>query len=97
MKEFLKRYCIWAYETSWAWDNHTCATGFQLGLTDPERHHRNNEREKYREKLRLPENLDLLPAAVFTVGVTWRLAGSLIAVSIVQLGAKAMAALGRIK
>ena len=86
MKELLKTYSIRAHEVSRACDNYTCAAGFKLGHTDPYRHHRNNEREKYREIMRFPENIGLIPVAIFSIGVTWRLMISLVCASVLRVG-----------
>ena len=90
MLELLKAYSIRAHQASIACDNYTCAAGFQLGHTDPERHRRNNEREKYREIMRFPENIGVIPVAILSLGVTWRLLVSLVCVLILRVGTKLM-------
>lgn len=85
MKDLLKSYCIRAHEASRACDNYTCAAGFKLGHNDP-RHQRNNEREKYREIMRFPENIGFIPVAIFTIGVTQRLLVSLMCAFVLRAG-----------
>ena len=86
MKELLKNYSIRAHEVARACDNYTCAAGYKLGHTDPYHHLRNNEREKYREMMRFPERIGLIPLAIFALGVTWRLLVSLICASVLHAG-----------
>ena len=86
MKELLKAYSIRAHEASRACDNYTCAAGFKLGYTDAQQHMRNNERDKYMQVLRFPENLPLAPVVIFSIGVTWRLMKSAACAAILRVG-----------
>lgn len=86
MKELLKTYSIRAHEASRACDNYTCAAGFKIGHPNPHQHLRNNEREKYREIMQFPENIGLIPVAIFSIGVTWRLLVSLVCASVLRVG-----------
>ena len=86
MKSLLQTYSIRAHEASRACDNYTCAAGFKLGYTDAERHMRNNERDKYMQVLRFPENLPLVPVVIFSIGVTWRLMKSVACAAILRVG-----------
>ena len=86
MLTLLKNYSIRAHEAARACDNYTCAAGFKLGHTDRERHTRNNEREKYREIMRFPENIGSIPVAIFSMGVTQRLLVSLICAFMLRAG-----------
>lgn len=86
MKNILMNYSLRAHDVSRACDNYTCATGYQLGLTDPGRHLRNVEREKYRQTMRFPENIGLVPVAIFSVGVTCRLVTSVFCAVLLRIG-----------
>jgi hypothetical protein len=88
MKEMLKAYSIRAHEASRACDNFTCAAGFKLGYTDTHQHLRNNERDKYMQVLRIPENLPLVPVVVFAIGVTCRLVRSVFCAAILRAGSQ---------
>ena len=86
MKELLKAYAIRAHEVSRACDNFTCAAGHKLGHTDSAPHLRNNERDKYMEVMRFPENIPLIPVVIFSIGVTWRLMVSLLCATVLRAG-----------
>lgn len=86
MKSMLQTYSIRAHEASRACDNYTCAVGFKLGYTDAQQHMRNNERDKYMQVLRFPENLPLPPVVIFSIGVTWRLMKSVAFATILRVG-----------
>lgn len=88
MKKLLEAYSIRAHEASRACDNYTCAAGFKLGYTDAQRHMRNNERDKYMQVMRLPENLPWLPVVIFSIGVTFRLVRSLACAAVLRVGAR---------
>jgi hypothetical protein len=86
MKTLLMNYSLRAHEISRACDDYTCATGYQLGLTEPARHLRNVEREKYRQTMQFPKNIGLIPVAIFSIGVTYRLVTSVICAVVVRMG-----------
>ncbi len=88
MKKLLEAYSIRAHEASRACDNYTCAAGFKLGYTDAQRHMRNNERDKYMQVMRFPENLPIVPVVIFTIGVTLRLMRSVACAAIVRAGSR---------
>ena len=91
MLTLLKNYSIRAHEAARACDNYTCAAGFKLGHSDPYRHLRNNEREKYREIMRFPDNIGLIPVAIFSIGVTKRLFVCLICACLLHAGTYVLA------
>jgi hypothetical protein len=88
VKEMLMAYAIRAHEVSRACDNFTCAAGFRLGYTDTQQHLRNNERDKYMQVLRFPENLPLVPVVIFSIGVTCRLVRSVVCAAILRTGSR---------
>ena len=86
MKTFLMNYSLRAHDATRACDDYTCATGYQLGLAEPEQHLRNVEREKYRQKMHFPENIGFVPVAIFSVGVTCRLITSVFCAIVLRMG-----------
>lgn len=49
-------------------------------------HLRNNERDKFMEVMRFPENIGLVPVVIFSIGVTYRLIGSVLAAAVLRFG-----------
>lgn len=86
MKRILMNYALRAHDVTCACDDFSCATGHQLGLTDPVLHLRNAQREKYRQKPRFPKDIGFVPVAVFSVGVTCRLVTSVLGAAVMRVG-----------
>jgi hypothetical protein len=85
MKTLLMNYCQRAYAAAMACEAYGCAAGYQLGFTETSRYVKNTELAKYQKKVVFPPNLGLLPVAIFTLGVTWRLVTARIGSSILRV------------
>lgn len=84
MKTALMTYCQKAYSAALAGEAFGCKMGVQLGYTQPARYAKNTELAKYQKKVVFPPNLGLVPVAVFTVGVTWRLVTAWVSCAILR-------------
>lgn len=85
MKTILMNYCTRAYAAAMACEAYASAVGYQLGYTEPRRYMKNSELAKFQKKLVFPPQLGLLPVAVFTVGVTYRLVTARICSAILRV------------
>lgn len=73
LKTALKNYCQRTYSAAMSGEAYVCALGYQLGMADKETYMKQAVLAKYLQKVVFPENLGLIPVAIFTVGVTYRL------------------------
>lgn len=73
LKSALKNYCQRTYSSAIAGEAYVCALGYQLGMADHDTYMKQAVMAKYLQKVVFPENLGIIPVAVFTVGVTYRL------------------------
>ena len=76
MKKSLMHYCQRAYATALACEIYGSEVGYKLGFVDAWKYKKSQELDKYRQTVVFPPNLGIVPVAVFTVGVTWRLVTS---------------------
>lgn len=77
MKKLLKSYCQRAYGAAHACEKYASEVGFKLGFVEPSQYKKDRVLDKYRQKVEFPTDLPFIPVAVFSVGVTVRLATSM--------------------
>lgn len=73
MKSALMKYCLSAHAAAFSSELYSCAVGYELGFEDDWSYRRTVELGKDRKKVVFPEQIGLLPVAIFGLGVTWRL------------------------
>jgi hypothetical protein len=86
IKAKLQAYCQRAYAAAQVCETYAAEVGFEMGFTDPWQHKKNRELDKYRQKVEFPAEIGIVPVAIFSVGVTFRLITSTMCSLVLRAG-----------